>query len=135
MLGPHLLQESETGASSHALGGLLVQCGLEQMPAICSHLCAQGVLCLLTFRKALQLKAMHRAIKPIGTADRKEPVWVHFGNLIQSCSQALSHAFQATQPSHVRQHKGRVGALLASGFEPAMMTAHLQKGLQQAILR
>jgi hypothetical protein len=36
--------------------------------------------------------------------------------------------------SHVRQHKGRVGALLASGFEPPVLAAHVQNGVQQEIL-
>src|SRR5258708_29630069 len=65
MLVPHLLQEDETWANSNALGGLLVQRCLQEIPALFSHLSAQEFFRLLAFGKALQLKAMHRAIKPV----------------------------------------------------------------------
>ncbi len=105
------------------------------MPALFSHLPAQVFFGRLTCGEALQLKAMHRAIKPVGTDDAKQPVRSHVCQLTQGCSETLCHAFQATQSTHVGQDKGRIGALVASSFEPAVLAAHLHNGLQQAILR
>jgi hypothetical protein len=107
---------------------------LQQMPAIFSYLFAQGFLSRLFFGKALQLKAMHIAIKPVGADDLQQPVRCHVRELIESRSQALSHTFQATQPAHLRQHKGRIGALFPSSFEPLVLATDLQNGLQQTIL-
>src|SRR5260221_28502 len=95
----------------------------EPMPAIFSHLSAQECFRLLAFGKALQLKAMHIAIKPVRADDSQQPVRGHFCDLAQSRSQALSHTFQATESTHICQYKSRVRALLTPGFEPSMFTA------------
>jgi len=59
-----------------------------------SLLCSLAVISLrITW--ALQLKAMHIPIKPVGADDPKQPVWGHFCQLIEGRSQALSHTFQA----------------------------------------
>src|SRR5258708_34998690 len=78
---------------------------------------------------------MHIAIKPVGADDSKQPVWGSFCDLIQGRSQALSYTFQTTQMSHIGQHKGRIGALLAPSLEPPVLAAHPQDGFQQEILR
>src|SRR5258708_5031878 len=62
---------------------------------------------MLAFGKALQLKAMHRAIKPVRADDPKQPVRVA---LRLSPTLVLP-----TQPAHVRQHTGRIRALFAPG--------------------
>src|SRR5215470_6533764 len=94
-------------------GACLVVAACEPMPAIFSHLSAQVFFGLLPFGEALQLEAMHRASKPVGAENAKQPVRGHSGDLAQGRSQALSYAFQATQPAHVGQDKGRSGALFA----------------------
>jgi hypothetical protein len=114
---------------------VLVHRYLQEPPAIFSHLPLQGVLSLLSFRKALQFEGMDIPIKPVRTDVPKQPVRSHFCEFIQARSQALSHTFQATQPSRVRQHKRRIRALLAPGFEPPVLAAHTQYGFQQEILR
>src|SRR5258708_35723159 len=78
---------------------------------------------------------MHIAIKPVGADESKPPVWGSFRDLIQGRSQALSYTFQTTQMSHIGQHKGRIGALLAPSLEPPVLAAHPQNGFQQEILR
>jgi hypothetical protein len=87
MLGPYMLQEHQTGAIPHLLGSVLVHRGLQQLPAIFSHLSVQGLLGRLSFGQALQLKAMHKPIKPVRADDPKQLVWCHFCEFIE----ALSH--------------------------------------------
>jgi hypothetical protein len=73
---------------------VLVRRCLQQMPAIFSYLAAQGILCLLAFWEALQFKAMHIPIKPVEADDPEQPVRSYFCDLVEGCSQALSHTFQ-----------------------------------------
>ena len=86
----------------------------EPLPTIFSHLSAQGFLSRLFFGEALQLKAMHIAIKPVGADDSKQPVRCYFCDLTQSRSQAFSHTFQTAQAPQVGDHPGRIGALIPS---------------------
>src|SRR5260370_13046478 len=95
MLVPHVLQACEAGTCSHTLGSVLVGCCLKQMPAILSHLSAQGLLRPQPFGEALQLKPMHIAIKPVGADDPKHPISSHFCDLVEDRSQPLSHTFHA----------------------------------------
>ncbi len=101
------------GQSRTCWGACSSSAACEPMPAIFSHLSAQECFRLLAFGKALQLKAMHIAIKPVRADDSQQPVRGHFCDLAQSRSQALSHTFQATESTHICQYKGRVRALLA----------------------
>src|SRR5258708_12002549 len=95
------------GQSRTCWGACSSSAACEPLPAIFSHLSAQEFFRLLAFGKALQLKAMHIAIKPVRADDSQQPVRVHFCDLVEGRSQALSHTFQAPQPPHVGHHKAR----------------------------
>src|SRR5258708_35944524 len=103
------------GQSRTCWGACSSSAACEPLPAIFSHLSAQEGFRLLAFGKALQLKAMHIAIKPVRADDSQQPVRGRFCDLIESRSQALSHTFQATESTHICQYKGRVRALLTPG--------------------
>src|SRR5260370_11913932 len=98
MLVPHVLQACEAGTGSHTLGSVLVGCCLKQMPAILSHLSAQGLLRPQPFGEALQLKAMHIAIKPVGADDPNQPIRTPFSALVENRSPPPSSTF-LTPPS------------------------------------
>src|SRR5260370_2114097 len=98
MLVPHLLQACEAGTGSHTLGSVLVGCCLKQMPAILSHLSAQGLLRPQPFGEALQLKAMHIPINPVGAAHPKQPITTPFSALPVDPSHSLPYTSHTTHP-------------------------------------
>src|SRR6266700_3240509 len=109
-------KRARLGQACTLWGACSLVAACEPMPAIFSYLCAQGFLSRLFFGKALQLKAVHIAIKPVGADDLQQPIRCHFCDLIESRSQALSHTFQTAQASYIGDHPGRIGALFASSF-------------------
>src|SRR6266571_3251917 len=87
-------KRTRLGQACTLWGACSLVAACEPMPALFSYLCAQGFLSRLFFGQAVQLKAMHRPIKPVEADDPEQPVRSYFCDLVEGCSQALSHTFQ-----------------------------------------
>ena len=135
MLGEDLTQERHFGQLAHGLGRLWLSDGRQQLGHILTHLLTQQRALGLSFGEACQFKAMHIALKPGGVQMRLQPGWLLLSQGIERRTHTLPYAFQAAERTHARQDRRRIGALLASRFEPATLARQLQDRLQEQVLR
>src|SRR2546423_5093752 len=125
VLLPHLLRDRDQRAAPHGRWGLWSLYRLQQHPAILTHLLQQLHLCPLALGKPLQLKAIYVEIKPVRGNHTQQPLAILLRQLIEQRAQRLPHTLQAAQATHGGQHRRRIGALLAAGFEQTLLPTHV----------
>ena len=81
------------------------------------------------------LDPMAIALKPVRADLLDQPIRREGGQIIQSRSQGFPNTFQVGKRTDACEYMRRIGALFASGFEPAALLAALQQYIQEQGLR
>ena len=109
--------------------------GVEQREAIFAHrLGIRRTLGLLLGQPAV-FDAFAVSFVPGEGGHALQPRRSDSRSFIEGCPQGLGHQCEAMQHTDGREHVGRVGALLASGFESSHRPTPLQQRLQEALGR
>jgi hypothetical protein len=86
---------------------------------------------LLRMAQAIVLHPVAVPLKPVWGDVVNQPLRREGGEIIQDGTQRFSDAFHVGERADTSQHMRRIGALLATRFEPASLLAHLQEPIQQ----
>src|SRR5713101_5035553 len=135
ILLPDLAQELDTGLVLECVrsAGLLQR--LQQMQSVSTDLLCQCCALAFGFGQAIILDPVAVALKPVRADPSYQPLRRQGGQIIQDGAERFSDTFQVGERAHPCQYMGRIGALLAPGFEPAPLRAHLQEPIQKQRLR
>ena len=129
---PGVAQRGDARELPHALGHLGRVEDVEQDKPILPHRLGVGVAVGLPLRQARILDPLAIALVPLKGRQPLQPGGGDRRQLVESGPQRLCHQFQPVEHPDRRQDMGRVGALLATGFEQAQGPTALQELLEQS---